>query len=315
MADFLDDGAGQEPAATHTDSQPAQGAQAAPVAAATPDAGTLLDAPVAAAEGDAKQPGETQAEWRARISGGDPEVAKLINRYSSEAAVGKALFSLRQKLSEGTIPKLGENAKPEEVAAFRKALGIPEKAEEYVVKTPANRELSDVEKPIIEDFRNLAHGLNIPPTAAAKMAEWFLGHNDRAVQVAQEQAHQKRQETEDKLRTEWGPEYRRNLDVANAYIEGQAPQLKGLLSVPLADGTRLGDNADFIRYVVDQARGTMGDAFVFDASQGQGGKSIDERIADINKMMTTDPKEYWNQATQDKLHALYQAKEKRGKAA
>lgn len=316
MTDFLDDGAGQEPAATHTDSQPGGGTQAGPVAAATPDAGTLLDAPVAPADGDAKQPGETEADWRVRMAEGDEKIAKMVSRYSSEAALAKAHYSLRQKMSEGMIPKLGANPKPEEIAAFRKAMGVPEKPEEYKVSLQGYAEMDERGKALVEDFRSKAHGLMLPPEKASELAAWYMGRIEAEKQQLNEHAHQKRQETEDTLRTEWGPvEYRRNLEVANAYIEGQAPELKGLLAEPMANGTRLGDNANFIRYVVAQARATMGDAFVFDASQGQGGKSLDDRISEINKLMTSDPKEYWNQATQDKLHALYQAKEKRGKAA
>lgn len=323
MTEFADDGAAPAAAETPAPDTTASGGATAPAAVtAKADAGTLLDAASRAAEvtgSDAQQPGETVAEWRDRLADGNADLAKILSRYASPAAVGKAFLAQRQKLSEGGIPKLGPDAKPEEVAAYRKALGIPEKPEEYIVATPANRALNDVEKPILEDFRNLAHGLNIPPAQASKLAEWYLANNDRAVQVAQEQAVFKRQATEDALRVEWGGEYRANIQLANAYVEGQAPVLKGLLGTTLSDGTKLGDNPDFIRYVVEQARNTMGDTFVADISQGQGGsQTIDEQIAELSKLRFSeneaDQKRFWKPEIQDKLLALYKRKERRGAA-
>lgn len=321
MVDVVDAGAApaetpaEKPAEAPAAVPAAAAASAAPPTVATGEKPPVTDGGTPPAD---KPEAEGPAQWRTDLNPtGDAEVAKMLARYNSPANVAKALRAAQLKISTGDLrPKLGEGATEAEIAAYRKAEGIPEKWEDYTIPVPATRPLDDVEKTIIDDFRKQAHGLNVPPTLAKSLTEWFLGVNDTQAQVMRDRALEARQKTEDTLRTEWGPEYRSNIAAVNTMLaERMGDAGPALLQKQFTDGTRLGDDPVMVRFLADLARENYGDSYNFDAAAGGGGgKSVDEQIADGLKMMTSaDPaerKRYHSDDFQKKMEALYQRKAK-----
>jgi hypothetical protein len=69
---------------------------------------------------------------------------------------------LEKKLA-GAVIKPGENAKPEEIQAYRKAMGVPDKPEEYEFDKAEGQEDSPQ---LIEWFKGAAHRLGLPKDVA-----------------------------------------------------------------------------------------------------------------------------------------------------
>ncbi len=155
-----------------------------------PEAGDVVDAPVAdAPASDAPAPTDapTEApasetpsfEWsdvRTALVGEDAAMEKVVGRYRSLDAFGKAFMAQRQKLSERApeLPTLGENPSDEEVAAYREAYGIPADVAGYEVTFGEEFDHTEADAGILDGFKASMHESNVPP-AAAQAANGFAG--------------------------------------------------------------------------------------------------------------------------------------------
>ena len=107
---------------------------AAGSASATQDVGQDKSTASAGGNGSDKS-GVWPSDWATRMSKGDEKVAKQFSRYASPEALAEAHISLRRRFDSGEFrAALPKDAKPEEVSAWRKDNGIPEKPEAYDLK-------------------------------------------------------------------------------------------------------------------------------------------------------------------------------------
>lgn len=144
-----------------------------------------------------------------------PSVAKfkdptnLLKSYiESEKALG----------SRVAIPD--KNSKPEDVAAFRKKIGVPDNIDGYKLS-----EVKDLHKSLsvtpegTKAFLEVAHKLGIPNEAADKLNEWFLKRVSENV-TAKEAADTKAlTEATALLQKEWGDKFNENLEGAKKFAE------------------------------------------------------------------------------------------------
>lgn len=136
----------------------------------------------------------------------------------------KALVSSYQQLeklisAKGIIPP-GPNATPEEKSAFYKALGRPDKPEDYGIKRPEKIGDKPFPKELWDDagatsFAKWAHEKGWSKQQVADAIEF------QSARTLQEHAGfdaftaQERQQAEAKLKADWGPKYAENLALAN----------------------------------------------------------------------------------------------------
>lgn len=228
-------------------------------------------------------------DWRQTVSAADEKILSRLQRYASPADVAKALIAAQNKISSGELkPVLGKDAKPEEVADYRKAMGIPETADKYEVK-----DLPDADKPLAQEIFKAAHASNqTTEQVSATMKAW--GTIKAAALEAQATKDQDVQKTsEDSLRAEWGTEFRRNINLVHGMLDGSGtPELKDqLLGGRLSDGTPIGSSPAALKMLLGLALvGNPAGVVVPGGSHNT--KGIDDRITEIEKMMRTDRKAY-----------------------
>ena len=70
------------------------------------------------------------ADWRAAI--GEPGLRRVAEKFASPAEVVKSYAALQSRLGRSVV-KPGPDAGPEELAAYRRQLGVPDSAEGYDV--------------------------------------------------------------------------------------------------------------------------------------------------------------------------------------
>jgi hypothetical protein len=286
------------------------GADAAAAAAAAA-AGGDKGAAGGDADGDAgKSP--WAATWREDIVKGLPDADKVLEkakRFASPTELMKSVLAGESKISELTeaqksllkIP--GKDAKPEEVAAFRKALNVPEKAELYDYKAPEGREMSELDKQADEIYKAeaLKMGLSIDQYRQSR------GVLDRVNEMVDKQrdANMLRaaQITEDSLRVEYGADYRGNMNLAETFIaENMSADAAKFMDMRMEDGTKVGAFAPFVKMIVNLARASAdGGPLVSGVSDGVG---LDQRIAEIEKMQIADPKQYATDKIQKEFDGL-----------
>jgi hypothetical protein len=138
-----------------------------------------------------------------------PDMAKAL--ANANALIGKKLG----------VP--GEKSSPEEISAYRKALGVPDSLEEYDFTPAEVPEGFAWDKAAMQPFAEAAHKHNIPPGAMKELAGLFAQYESGKLDVVQGLFDQQRQEAVATLRKEWGGDFDKNLSVAK-----QAAKLAGV---------------------------------------------------------------------------------------
>lgn len=156
-------------------------------------------------------------DWRASIQ--DEDTLKLAKDSPDVAHFAKRALEMRQKLSKAISPP-GKDAKPEDVAAYRKAMEIPETHEGYEwPDLPEGQDLTDEIKASREAWGKRFHELDISAPAAKQLAAWV--NEDQAAYEARIVAEDKKfaDDTEAKLKEKWqGDEFDRNTKASERAI-------------------------------------------------------------------------------------------------
>lgn len=215
---------------------PAAAAPATPASAApAPGAPGTPATPSAAAE----------TSWSSTLA---PEAQQLV-KTKGWKDVGAAIASyaeLEKLVGVDKVALPGKDAKPEEFAAIYDKLGRPESPDKYDLgdfKVPQQWD-QDAVKAMLAGMH--ADGLNSRQVQGQMKrygefisgVERALAENGEKVAAASEKA----------LKTEWGADFRANMDLANiAAQQFLGDDLDTVRNLKLADGSLLGDNAAYVR--------------------------------------------------------------------
>ena len=306
-----DDGAAGAPASTGSGAG-STGAGGAGVggagagsAAAKPSADAGKGAPAA---GDGAK-GYWPEDWREKVAGEDAKLKERLGRYATPADVSKALIAAQNKISSGELkPTLGKNASKEEVAAWREANGIPPEATKY---DTSKFEVSEDDRPLIDKFLAKAHAANMTQDQAqAALGAYFeLTEEAQAGRTAKDE--QTRTAAEDVLRTEWGSEFRANVNRATQLLDRVMDQeTKGkFANARFADGVPILNDPGVLKALVQLAlvenpAGTL-------VPSGAGPNGLGDEIAKIEKFMATNRNSYnKDEKMQERYRELLDAREK-----
>lgn len=232
-------------------------------------------------------------DWREKMAGGDEKELARLGRFKSPVDVYRSNRELEKKMSAGPA-KLTADATPEQIAEFRKANGIPEKADGYLEALPKGLVIGDADKPMIEGFLNRVHGKNAPPEVVADAIDWYYGEQER-IAAAQAQADKEFSlKSSDALREEWGGEFRANINSITAFLDAapatdDGTPLKDLMmNARLGDGTRLGDNPAALKWLARLASDANPAGFVSPGAGGSQIESAEKELDGLKLRMRTD---------------------------
>lgn len=289
---------------------------AAPVDTSTPAPATEASAPAPsgqppapAADPAAPPPGpaaDWPEDWRQKYSQ-DPSILKRLERYASPKAALDALFAAQNRISKGDLlPTLKENATPEDIADYRQAHGIPETPEGYDLTLANGMVVGEADRPMVDDFLAKAHANNMHPTQVKEALGWYFDKQEQA-RIAQEARDtESRMKSEDELRAEFGPEYRRNVTLANQLLDSAPGGIKDrLLGGRMADGTPIGNDPNVIRWLVSLSRELNPVATVVPGSGSNAVQAVEAEISGLRKMMGDNKSEYWKGPNAAKNQARY----------
>jgi len=133
-------------------------------------------------------------------------------------ALGNANHLIGKKLGVPT-----DKSSPEEVAAFRTALGVPESVEEYKFAPSAMPEGMTWSDEMSKPFAAIAHKHGIPPGAMTALADQFAQYESAKLGVMQEGFDAQRKSAIATLQQEWGAKFDTNIATAK-----QAAKLAGV---------------------------------------------------------------------------------------
>lgn len=156
--------------------------------------------------------------WRESIK--DEEVRKHSERFDSIDSLARGNLELRKKLS-GAITLPGKDASEEDIASFRKAIGVPQTADEYELEgIEINDDTPDYVKDNLAKWKSTFHENNITPKAVGELQKVMveIAEAEKARQVEADKTFAS--ESEAALKAEWpGDEYQKNMTIANRAAE------------------------------------------------------------------------------------------------
>jgi hypothetical protein len=240
--------------------------------------------------------------WKELASGGDDKLSRIIARYQSPQGLAKALANAQDMIRSGELRRgLPQDAKPEDVAKWRKENGIPEKPEGYEVPKVPGIEIA-TDDPALNSFKAAAHGANLSPEQFKAATEWYAT-TLRDVEASRAATDTKaKADAEDELRAEWGPEYRPTLTLAERYLDAELGEFKGvLLNARLPDGRMLKHAPEVVKLFAKAAAEADGGIGLV-RGDATSAKDVDSRLNELKSMMTSPDRatkeRYWSEAIQ-----------------
>ena len=225
---------------------------------------------------------EEPGDWRADIP---EELKKTADKFSSADEAIRAIENFRKRESQIRVP--GKDASEEDVAKYRKATGIPDKAEDY--EFPEVEEVTDELKASRTEWGKRFHDMGITKDQAKLLSQLVNDDGEKimAAQVEADKAFAKTQE--ETLRDEWkGDDYEKNKTFANRAFSEIANRaglsLEDLTKIETKDGRFLMDRAEMLKLFSvigrEMSEGTLGPAI----SESER-DTVEEEIAGIRKQI------------------------------
>lgn len=234
-----------------------------------PEANNPDPAPDPAPEPKGADPEPNQDDWRAAIK--DEGVRKFADKFTSPADMAADAFKARQAASR-SIQRPGKDATDEEMAAFHKALGVPEKAGDYKAAIPDD--LPDHLRPAnddaLNDYRDFAHANNFTQEQFDANLKWYFSNLVKNEADLTQSLNSAQEDTMKALQKEWGGDRDRNIELAVRAAEELGGQdFLSFVDSVTVDGVRLGDHPDFLRPFAKMGRLMAEDNPLMGASEDQ----------------------------------------------
>jgi len=251
-------------------------------------------------------------DWREKIaehaSAGDKkayekEMRRLSNLDSPYQVYG-SFRNLENTWASRNFIKLPpkEGASESDIREYHKALGVPEKPEDYFkdLKLDNGAVLGEADKPIVDAFAAAVHKAGAPPAVVSAALNWYFAGQEKAAADLDQADENYRVESMRALKDEYGPAFERKRNAVAALfatapggtdIKNDKSLISRLLGGRTADGKIIGNDPDAVRFLINLALDQNPSAAVVEDGD-QSGKSVEKEIAEIEQVMRTDRARY-----------------------
>ena len=252
-------------------------------------------------------------EWR-ELALGEGHSEKDLNqlkRLKSPADLTRAYLEAQKIVRKGVEPMtINDESSEEDIAAYRKGVGIPEKVEDYKLEFSENMKPTEADKEALDAFRQMAYEKHIPPAHAQAALDWYEASQELQLQDIQEAALNFRTETSEALREDWGGEYKSNITAIKTFMESRLGEsYTDLAHKQFADGTFLGDDPNFLKMMVGPATDHVGPNAIFSGDIQSKATDLEKRKDEILQMKVSKDRHekarYNSDAVQGELTSIY----------
>ncbi len=221
-----------------------------------------------------------------------------------------AAWNANQRVASGELAKpLPENPTPEQLTEYRKAHGIPEKAEGYWEALPKDLKIEEGDKEIIAPYLPIMHELNLSPAQASKLIAFRQQEMERQVDERQAADVALRTQTEDELRNEWGGEYRAHVNNIKGFLRANFGEegMDEVMNARTPSGDPLLGSPAVLRALAQLAVANGGGNVTITTADGglMDQKGVQGRLDEIVNLMKDDSSEYWKGPKAESLQAEY----------
>ena len=174
----------------------------------------------APAEGDVPRETPPTADirrWELNFGDLPPELRSWAEKFDSPATALKSHRELESRLGKSVLLP-GPKATPDEIAKFRKALGVPDDPSGYQIEIAAE-ELDEQTEEWLGRIAGKMHAVGSPPATVQAAVEIMGELMNEGVQAHEAQVTEQRQAALEELQRDWpGQEFTRNGVFANRAI-------------------------------------------------------------------------------------------------
>ena len=261
--------------------------------------------PAAGAVAEPAKPAEPkEPEWVAAVK--DEKVKAFAKRFNSPADLAVEAHTLRQKVSNALVPP-GKNAKPEEVAEFRRKWGVPLEPTGYKFEPLAGAEPNETfQKAMGEAF----HEAGINQTQAVKLNSVYNAFAAEVQRQISENDAADMRASESRLKTKWGGAFdanmaagKRMLDEFSKTTENKKEDLTNLIVKVGGKDVILG-NVPIIQELLAFAGTRLMEGGAHAPMDAEASRSVRKEFNELSALANSDPAKYRSDATQKRLQEL-----------
>ena len=208
-------------------------------------------------------------------------------RFKSVEDVLDGALNLRKEMST-RIKVPGEDAKPEDVAAFRKAIGASENHEDYKAATPEGYDLGEPQQALIKVMQQRAAETGVPVKAFEDFTKTYFEAEQAVKQKVEQEVADYVKDSIAKLKKEHGDkEYDRRLAAGNTLIDkiDKTGEVRNFLNDTITwNGVSMkaGDHPAIMNVMAELGL-RMGEDGVLSGTSPDEVKSIQDKINEIRK--------------------------------
>lgn len=194
----------------------------------------------------------------------------------------KAKHEALEAKTAAAIFKPGENATAEERSAFMKAMGVPEKPEDYKFTGENN------DPAMVEWAKGTFHAAELTTEQAEKITSSWNGFMEQLGKAQEEQAALEVKAADDALKAEWKGDYDKNIELTRrgyAAFEKLVPGFKELVETKTAGGVAIGNDPRMLK-VFNEIGKAIGDDWSFPSAPA---KSAEQNLGFASIYKTPNP--------------------------
>ena len=152
---------------------------------------------------------------------------------------------------------------------------------------------------------------NISPEVAKSTLDWMAAQDQESTDALAESDKNDTDATEDSLRSEWGSEYRTNMNKIHGLLNSASEGIKDqIMGARLGDGTMLGSNAEALKVLADLAL-IQNPTTTLVPPGGDLHGALSDELKELQTLMGNKTSEYWKgpkaEANQARVRQLNEA--------
>lgn len=129
----------------------------------------------------------------------------------------RSMETLLGKKAQAVIP-ISEKSTPEDIAAWRKATGVPQEVDGYNLKPETLPDGMVYDEAGMKRFAEFAHKHNIPESVAKELVAYHMNQQVAFQQATEQVLTKERAEAKEDLKRTWGDSYKAKIDTAERAV-------------------------------------------------------------------------------------------------
>ena len=181
----------------------------------------------------------------------DDKYKKQAERFEDMDSVFRSMEDLRKKVSTSVVIP-GKDAADEDIAAYRKQIGVPESVDGYSFpQPPEGVELTEEQANSQKEWAQMFHDNNVPKDLADSLIAKYNADVQAGMDAINKADEVNAAQQEKALRDKWGADYEENKAIATRAFNDLASKagvdLEVLNQMETKDGKLLMDRAEMIQ--------------------------------------------------------------------